>query len=100
MTDLEFCPLTPEAKNFKFENGTPVFDLISGFGGYVIGRADYITGCNQYLLQPHTGENDGSKKPDALWFDENRLQRQSGDILDVKLPPFEKPGADIPAPVK
>lgn len=73
-------------------------DKITGFKGVVTGHADYITGCDQYLIQP--GVKDGEWK-EARWFDEGRLVVVDADVpvrfFDVQA---EKNGADIPAPVK
>ncbi|WP_240533448.1 hypothetical protein [Sinorhizobium fredii] len=68
-------------------------DQLTGFSGIVIGRAQYITGCDQYLLTPRTPDKD------AKWFDEQRL------VIDPTYAPVELdnsngPGADLPAPIK
>ena len=36
----------------KTELGQKVKDSITGFAGIVTGRAEYITGCHQILVQP------------------------------------------------
>lgn len=81
---------------FKYELGVIVKDSITGFTGAVTGRADYITGCSQYLVQPK------SKKPDeikgSIWFDEQRLSpiaNRKKIVLDN-----EKPGSCGEAPIK
>lgn len=53
------------------ELGLEVKDKITGFTGIVIGKAEYLTGCNQYGICP-TVDADG-KKRDTEWFDEGRL---------------------------
>lgn len=58
--------------SFKFRRGEYLSDLVTGFKGAVISRADSLTGCNQYLLQPPL-DNDG-KHVDARWFDEHSLE--------------------------
>lgn len=50
--------------------GEKVKDQISGFTGIVTGKAEYITGCVQYLIQPQSEENDYKE---AQWIDEHRL---------------------------
>lgn len=57
---------------FKFENGEYVKDMITGYEGVVTGRTDYITGCNQILVNPQKINDDG-KTVDGQWFDEHRL---------------------------
>ena len=56
---------------FQYELGVKVKDIITGFQGTITGRAQYMTGCNQYGVQPPT---DKGKWVDAQWFDENRLE--------------------------
>jgi hypothetical protein len=83
--------------NFLINPGVTVVDKITGFNGIVTGRADYITGCNQYLVQPKT-DGDG-KHVDSRWFDEHRLTAKE-DVDRVVLEPVEVPGACEPAPIK
>ena len=75
--------------------GKKVKDKITGFEGVVTGRVEYLTGCNQCLVQPKVGKDGGFK--DSQWFDEQRL------IADTKVKPVtldngRTPGADKPAP--
>ncbi|HEX7125031.1 MAG TPA: hypothetical protein VF406_04540 [Thermodesulfobacteriota bacterium] len=78
------------------ELGVAVKDKITGFRGIVTGRAQYITGCDQYLVTPHADEKGDLK--DGRWFDEQRLDVLDGDpiILDNS----KGTGADLPAPIK
>jgi|GEM_PF-1058713 len=55
---------------FTHPLGFEATDMISGFSGTITGRADYISGCRQYCLQPPS--KDG-KFQEAHWFDEERL---------------------------
>ena len=57
---------------FKFGNGQVCRDLVTGFQGTVTGRADYLTGCRQYVLTPKV--KDGGDWVEGRWFDENRLE--------------------------
>lgn len=57
---------------FKFEVGVQAKDKLTGYKGLITGRCDYITGCNQYLLQPK-GKNN-AEYPKSTWFDENRIE--------------------------
>ena len=82
---------------YRIDLGSTVKDLITGFEGKVIGRCEYITGCDQYLIQPNC--EDTSVKKDPLWFDDNRLEINEF-VEKLELPEFEKPGADIEAPIK
>jgi hypothetical protein len=53
--------------DFKHAIGVVATDSISGFTGVIVGRAQYITSCNQYLLTPIA-----SAAP-SVWIDEQRL---------------------------
>lgn len=57
---------------FLYSRGVHVESLITGFKGVITGRADYLTGCNQYLVTPPVDSN--GKHVDALWFDEHGLK--------------------------
>ena len=75
-------------------------DKITGLQGIITGHADYITGCDQYLLQPKSKDNEFKE---ARWIDEYRLK-----ITSVEAPGGLQPedlkgednGSDIQAPVK
>ena len=83
--------------DFKYTNGTRVRDKITGFSGTITGRADYITGCNNYLVQPQNDKDD--KYVDSHWFDEMRLELvEKAESFIQKLK--RKTGADKPAPSK
>jgi hypothetical protein len=75
--------------------GSTMRDTITGFAGAVTGRAEYITGCNQVLLQPKV-KDDGSLNESA-WFDEQRLEPVAG-VARIKLDNGATPGCDKPAP--
>jgi len=83
----------------KFEVlGIEVKDRITGFVGIITGVASYITGCDQYLVQP---EGDGKKYPDGQWIDVGRLQATSrGNVIQMDEVIEEENGSDIPAPIK
>jgi hypothetical protein len=72
-----------------------VKDKVTGFIGVVTGHADYLTGCDQYLVQP--ASKDGEWK-EGRWFDQNRLEIVSEErpvLIDSN-----DNGADMQAPVK
>jgi len=56
---------------FLIAMGDELTDRLSGFGGVVTARAEYSTGCRQYLLQPCS--DDPRKYAEPHWFDEDRL---------------------------
>jgi len=51
--------------------GVKAKDKITGFTGIVTGKASYLTGCDQYLVQPKCKED--GEMADGRWFDEQRL---------------------------
>lgn len=58
--------------NFKFELGSEVKDIISGFTGLVFSRSQWLYQCNTYGIKPK-GLKDG-KPIDTCWFDEPSLE--------------------------
>jgi hypothetical protein len=83
--------------------GVEVRDRVTGFKGRVTGRADYISGCNQYLVQPDT-KKDGDFV-EGRWFDEHRLEVTNAPVLQLPEPasavePLRRFGPDSPAPIK
>lgn len=57
---------------FKFALGQEVKDRITGFSGVVVGRTEYITGCNRYSIQSRKLSKEG-KPSDWVSFDEDQL---------------------------
>lgn len=80
----------------KIEFGDKVQDSITGFVGTVTGRTEYITGCDQYLVQPPVKADSGDFV-EARWIDVDRLE-----VVEAKKKKFAvtRAGADKPAPVK
>jgi hypothetical protein len=55
------------------ELGQKAEDKITGFYGVITGRAQYLTGCDQYCLQPPIRPDINEIiKPE--WFDEGRIR--------------------------
>lgn len=52
--------------------GDTATDSVTGFNGMLTGRAEYLTGCVQYLVTPRKCKEDGSI-PNGEWLDESRL---------------------------
>ena len=82
----------------KIKLGSEVCDKITGFKGIAIGIATYITGCDQYLVQPPCEKT--SKKPDGCWVDEGRLDVIEAEVVMDKDVQGDEDGADIHAPMK
>lgn len=60
--------------------GKSAKDKITGFTGIITSKHIYLTGCNQYGLQPAV-DKDG-KVPDKGYFDEGRIEI-TGDGVTV-----------------
>lgn len=81
----------------KIELGMTVKCMITGFTGVVSGHAKYLTGCDQFCIQPKCKKND-SAFPDNAWLDENRLKIVSK--TKVKIQNTKDVGCDIKPPLK
>lgn len=69
-------------------------DSLTGFRGCVTGKAEYITGCTQFFIQPMENDlagKDGKntshyhKYPEGAWFDDSRLVLIHGETLDLTM---------------
>lgn len=76
--------------------GITAKDIITGFEGVILGHCRYITGCDQYLLQPPM-KKDGTHV-ESRWFDEQRLVIVKNGKSIPDLNKGTKPGADKAAP--
>lgn len=76
---------------FQFELGKQARDKITGFKGIIVGRSEFIFGCNRYGLSPKVGKD--GRYMESEWFDEGRIviigKGVSPETVKVK-----KPGAD------
>lgn len=75
--------------------GETAKDKITGYEGIIIGKCSYITGCNQYWVQPKVKEG---AWVEAKWFDENRLEKIECDV--IVLDDDHKDGSCESAPIK
>ena len=66
--------------------GTRARDLVSGFEGIITGRAQYLNGCTQFVLDPPKDKD--SKIVKGQWFDNGQLE-----VVDIGL------ADQIPGPV-
>lgn len=67
---------------FEFQLGAVLRDIITGFEGVVMVRAEYYTGCIHYGLQSqklHEG-----KPIDWEWIDSSRLILAEGKEVELK----------------
>jgi len=90
-------------KEFEFDLGEVLVDVVTGLQGVVMGRTQYITGCTHYGLLAQKLDKDG-KVRDWEWMDEKRLKRTgkkiSFDSVSVQkvTKPSKKLGGPAPAP--
>ena len=86
----------------RYEFGVWVKDQITGFTGVVTGFVRYISGCDQYVVQPVV-DPDG-KFVDGHWFDEARLLPYGLTKIVLEDPQAaassREKGADGPAPLR
>jgi hypothetical protein len=79
------------------ELGQKAEDKITGFYGTITGRAQYLTGCDQYCLAPpiRQGINEVQK---SEWFDEGRIKILGPGVTatDVAGPAPGGPQRDAP----
>lgn len=87
----------------QIELGVFVADEVTGFRGIVTGKASYLTGCDQYLVQPKSKQAGEGNEADytwveGRWFDVNRLRFIRKEL---KLEDFQHDnGSDLEAPTK
>jgi len=84
----------------KIKLGINAKDKITGFEGSVTGHAKYITGCDQFLLQPKCEDGKSGTKPEGQWFDDGRLEAVSKGITSKDVESSTGTGADMQAPSK
>lgn len=58
---------------YKFECGDKVKDLVTLFVGVVVGRSQFLTGCNRYAVQSQKLDKNDSSPGKWENFDENAL---------------------------
>ena len=78
---------------FKFELGILAKEKIAGFEGVITGRAEYLTGCRKYAIQPQKLTKDG-KTTDWEWVDESMVEVVKGKGFK-KDPSGDEPGGPM-----
>ena len=63
---------------FKFELGSRVRCVVTGFKGIVTGRSEYMNGCVNYCVKPPINEK--GEMVEGQWLDEPQLE-----LMDVGL---------------
>jgi hypothetical protein len=70
-------------------------DKVTGFEGIITGRAQYLTGCDQYNLVPQV--KDG-KLENPQWFDEGRIEIIGPGITAAEVAAPKRGGPQRDAP--
>ena len=79
---------------FIFELGKEAKDKITGFKGIIVGRVEYLFGCNQYGIAPKSIGTDG-KLNDTNYFDEGRIEIIGKGILPKEVRVEKNGGENI-----
>jgi len=79
----------------KYALGVELKDIVTGFTGIVMGRTDYLTGCNHYGLCPRKLSKEG-KLDDWQWLDESRLVPTGKKLLGYLAPNTSGPMPNAP----
>ena len=76
--------------------GQEAKDKITGFKGILIGKIEYLTGCDQYGITPKS--KGGQKSTGTEWFDEGRIEVIGTGVLpeEVKTKKNGGPNRDAP----
>ena len=70
-------------------------DKVTGFEGIIAGHADYLYGCDQYMLTPKS--TDG-KAAESCWFDDGRIEVISEGIDPESVKAKKNGGPNFEAP--
>lgn len=70
------------------ELGQKAKDKITGFEGILTGRAQYLYGCDQYVITPPAIEG---KCGNGEWFDEGRIEITGAGVAPASVQ-VAKPG--------
>jgi hypothetical protein len=78
------------------ELGLKAKDKITGFEGIIIGRIQYLTGCDQYGVTPKAKK--GEKPLSTEWFDEGRIEIIGKGVsgVEVQVEKNGGPNRDMP----
>lgn len=68
---------------FKHKLGMEAKDKITGFKGILTSRAEFLTGCNRYCVQPTELKDHSTIDP--IYFDEDQLEIIGNGILPEKV---------------
>ena len=75
--------------------GKKAIDKITGFEGIIIGKCEYLFGCNQYGITPPA--KDG-KCGETQWFDEGRIEVIDDGITPESVKGTKNGGVNSDAP--
>ena len=82
--------------------GDKVRDTITGFEGIATAHARYLTGCEQFIVQPRCVKTnkklDTKNYPKGVWLDIDRLEVVKEGAALVAVETAGGPQTDAPAP--
>ncbi|KKL15074.1 hypothetical protein LCGC14_2509270 [marine sediment metagenome] len=84
---------------FEYEMGETLRDIVTGFRGVVMARAEYQSGCIHYGLQPTKIGADG-KLPDWEYLDSSRVERVEEELVGFKRTKKDPPSGPMQNPPK
>jgi len=70
-----------DSHTFKFALLDEVKDTLTGYEGVVTRCAQYLTGCDRYLVQPKKLDKNTGAIPEPTWLEEWRLERKKNSAL-------------------
>ncbi len=82
---------------FKFPMGEMAKDVVTGFTGIITARVEFLTGCNQYVLNPPMKKGD-KETLKTEQFDENRLVIVPGKAIRLPEDPAPRPVRETGGP--
>lgn len=80
----KFLDFVLNVTSFSFELGATVLDRITAFEGVVIARAQYITGADQYCVQPRSPDGGATPALESRWFDGERLAQTPFPVVTLQ----------------
>jgi len=70
--DLAKMTINERSIRMTVRLGQRVRDVVTGFEGIVVSRVEYLSGCVQYCVKPHVGED--GKMLEGEYIDEQRIE--------------------------
>lgn len=75
--------------------GKKAKDKITNFEGIIVGKIEYLFGCNQYGIAGQKYDDKEQKRAPTEWFDEGRIEILGEGITAIEVAADSGPGADF-----